>query len=1053
MFTEYFIKRPILASVFAIAFVIAGAISILNMSVTQYPDIAPPQVGVNASYLGADAQTVESGVTNLLEDEINGGKGIKYISSTSGSDGSSSISIAFQRGQNVDLAAVDIQARISAALDRMPEQVRASGVRVDKATGSISMIVALSSEKYSTEFLSNYASSYVNGALERVPGVAKIQMFGERKYAMRIWLDPHKLAAVELTPLDVLTAIQEQNFQAAGGQIGQAPAPAGQAYQMTVKTSGRLTNKSDFEEIILKAGTDGSFVKLKDVARLELGAEDYSSHVHYNSKDAVAIAIYNRSDANAIDVSNGINENLKRLSKGLPQGIEAAIAFDSSTAVRKSIEEVLQTLAQAILLVVLVIFIFLEDWRTTLIPTITIPVSLIGTFWFMNQFGFSINVLSLFGITLATGLVVDDAIVVVENVIRYASEKGISPKEAAAGAMAEVCRAIIGISLVLCAVFVPIGFFAGTTGELYKQFALTIAVSVAISTFNSLTLAPALSALWLKGKSERKSLIQKLFVPTNFLIELARKLYKSSLVIVLKLWPIALCFFVVCLGATYWLLQNVPSGYIPDEDQGYFVIMIQAPQGVTLNYTTGVLTKVEKILATSPEIVSNFGVSGAGFTGVSTNSGMVFVLLKPWSQRVGQEHSLNAVIDRLRLPLSQISEAAVVPFNPPSVPGLGTFGGFTFEVQDMSYGNMSRLADAVKQLVAQANQTPGLAGVFSTFEDNSPQLSVLVDREKAKSMGVNISSIYEIMQILLGSQYVNDFALANRSCRVFIEADQQYRCDPQQITEYYVRSNSGKLIQLKNMIKISRTSGASTISHYNLFRSAEINGSAGPGVSSGKAIQLMQDLANKILPQGMTYSWSGLSLEEIEAGSQTIIIFSLGILAVFMVLAAQYENLFDPLVVLIPLPLAVMGALSAQFWRGLENDIFCRIGLVMLVGLTSKNAVLIVEFANRLRSQGEPLLSAIIDASVIRWRPIVMTSVAFIMGILPLTVTQGAGAEARHSLGTAVCGGMIVSTLLSLYIVPVIYLAIHGAVDFLSRLAHRRTVTVADNLNNQKNEE
>lgn len=1016
-----------LATVLALAIVIAGLLSIRLLPVAEYPDIAPPQVGVTAFYLGADARSVESGVTNLLENEINGANGVKYISSTSGSDGSSNIMVTYERGHNVSLAAVDVQSRISATTARLPDQVRATGVHVDKALTSFVMSIALSSDTYGTEFLSNYASKYVTGALERVKGVGKVTIFGERKYAMRIWLDPEKLAKLGMTPLDVLAEVQQQNVQTAGGQIGQSPTAQNQSYQLSVRTSGRLTNKAEFEDIILKA-RNGAFVRLKDVARIDLGAEDYSSVVRYNGKPAIAIAVFQTPGANALEVTEGIQQTLDRLSKRFPPGMNASVAFDTTLAVKESIHDVLQTLVAAIGLVIAVIFIFLEDWRTTLIPALTIPVSLVGTFAFMHLLGFSINVLTLFGITLATGLVVDDAIVVIENISRYAEERGMHPKDAAAGAMEEVFRAIIGISLVLCSVFIPIGFFSGTTGELYKQFALTIAVSVAISAFNSLTLTPALGAMWLAPAKPRRSLLFKI---TNGIIEWFKSAYKLSLTIVLKLRAVALILFVASLLLTHWLTTVVPSSFLPNEDEGYLMVVIQSPQGVSLDYTTKVLEKVEKELRKIPEVQSEFGVTGYGFNGSSPSNGLAFAALKPWSERRAPGSALGSVVARLRPALSTITEAVVVPFTPPAIQGLGQFGGFTFELQDMESADISRLATVTRTLIAKAATTPGLAGVFSSFSDDKPQLTVTVDREKAKSMNININQIYSIVQVLLGSQYVNDFELEDQSCKVYVQADVDFRSNPSQISEYYVRSDTGQMVQLKNLVTITRSKGPTAISHYNLYRSAEINGSAAPGVSSGQAIELMQNLAAGILPSGMTYSWTGISLEEIEAGPQALIIFGLAILSVFMVLAAQYENLADPIVVLLPMPLAIMGALGAQYLRGLENDIFCRIGLVMLVGLASKNAVLIVEFANRLRSQGEPLATAIIDASVIRWRPIIMTSLAFIMGILPLTVAEGAGAQARHSLGTAVCGGMVVSTILSLYLVPVIYLTVHETNDFI----------------------
>lgn len=1026
MFVDFFIRRPIFATVCALIIILAGVVSIPTLPLAEYPDISPPKVSVTSTYTGASAEVVESAVTTPLEQAINGAQSIKYITSTSGNDGTSTININFDLGRDVDLAAVDVQSRISSAQGRLPEEVKRTGVTVAKVSNSFVLAIGILTpdDRYSSQFLSNYADVYIKDALKRVKGVGDVRIFGERKYSMRIWLDPTKLVNKGVTPQDVVAAIAEQNVQVAAGQIGQAPLPPGQLFQMSIRAQGRLKNAEEFENIIIRNGSDGQLVRLKDVGRAELGAEDYGNVVRFRGKEAVGIGVFQRPGSNALEIASGVRAEMERLAKRFPPGMKHEFAFDTTLSVRESIKEVLITLAQAIGLVVLVIFVFLQSWRSTLIPVITIPVSLIGTFAVMKVLDFSINTLTLFGITLATGLVVDDAIVVIENITRFINEKHMPAREAASAAMAEVTGAVIAISLVLGAVFVPVAFFPGTTGQLYKQFALTIAISVAISTFNALTLTPALSALWLKEGVHRGG---KFFKPINWVIDSTRNFYTATLALVLKVKPLVLIVFTLLIGGTYWLSKEVPTAFIPNEDVGYFIVILQAPEGVSVNYTLNVLKKLEKELDHCPEIVSSFGIAGFSFSGTNPNNGIVFCSLKPWHDRHGEEHSLGGIINRLRGPFGAITEAMVIPVNPPAIQGLGNFGGFAFELQDLYGTDISRLAQTTMQVMMQGNQDKQLRGVFSTFTASSPQLIAEVLRDKARAMNILIGDIFSTLQIFLGSQYVNDFDLGNRIYRVYVQADALFRANPRNIDEFYVRSQTGQMVRMSNLVKIERTTAAQTINHYNLFRSAEVNGSTAPGVSSGQAIAAMESLAKRVLPQGMSYEWSGISLEEKESGPQGTILFVLGIIVVFLVLAAQYESFVDPVIILLSVPLAMMGALLAQYLRHLDNDVFCQIGLVMLVGLASKNAILIVEFANHLKLSGLSPEEAVKGACETRFRPILMTSLAFVSGILPLVFATGAGAASRHSLGTAVCGGMIFSTVLSLYIVPVIYLTV-GAI-------------------------
>lgn len=1032
MFVDFFIRRPIFATVCALIIVLAGAVSIPTLPLAEYPDISPPRVSVTSMYTGASAEVVESAVTTPLEQQINGAQSIKYITSSSGNDGTSTINVTFELERDIDLAAVDIQSRISSAEGRLPEEVKRTGVTVAKVSNSFVLAIGIFNpdNRYSSQFLSNYADIYIKDALKRVKGVGNVQIFGERKYSMRIWLDPNKLAKKGVTPQDVVNAVADQNMQVAAGQIGQAPLAQNQMFQMSVKAKGRLKTAEEFENMVIRSGADGQLIKLKDVGRAELGAESYQNVVRYRGKEAVGIGIFQRPGSNALEISQGVRDEMAKLAKRFPPGMTYEFAFDTTLSVKESIKEVLITLTQAIALVILVIFIFLQSWRTTLIPVFTIPVSLIGTFAVMKVLGFSINTLTLFGITLATGLVVDDAIVVIENITRFIHEKGMSAREAASAAMKEVTGAVIAISLVLGAVFIPVAFFPGTTGQLYKQFALTIAISVAISTFNALTLTPALSALWLKNEEVGNNWF---FRPINWVIDTMRNAYTSTLAVVLKFKPLVLAGFAALLVCTYGLSKVVPTAFIPNEDVGYFIIIIQAPEGVSLNYTINVLKQVEKELDKCPEIISSFGVAGFSFSGTNPNNAIVFSSLKPWHERHGPEHHLNAIIERLRTPLSGISQAAVIPFNPPAIQGLGNFGGFVFELQDLYGTDVEYLAKVTGQVMMEGNADKQLRGVFSTFTAASPQLIVEVLRDQARALNVYLNDIFNTLQILLGSWYVNDFDLGNRIYRVYVQADQNFRSNPKNIDEFYVRSRTGQMIRMNELVKVSRTTAPQTINHYNLFRSAEVNGSAAPGVSSGEAMAAMEKMAKRILPQGMSYEWSGISLEEKESGPQTFLLFALGIVVVFLVLAAQYESFSDPVIILLSVPLAMLGALLCQWLRHLDNDVFCQIGLVMLVGLASKNAILIVEFANHLKAQGMASYEAVTKACEIRFRPILMTSLAFVFGILPLVFASGAGASSRQSLGTAVCGGMVISTFLSLYVVPVIYLVVNGLRDWFGK--------------------
>jgi HAE1 family hydrophobic/amphiphilic exporter-1 len=1026
VFVDTFIRRPVLSTVCSLVIILAGAIAIPTMPVAQYPELAPPQVVVNAVYTGASAQTVETAVTTPIEQAINGAEGLLYITSSSTNTGLATITATFDLTRNQDIAAVDVQNRVASVQGRLPNDVKNIGVTVTKSSTGFVLAAGVYdvNGQYDPLFLSNYLDVFVRDALKRVPGVADVIIFGERKYSMRLWVDPARLAARNLTANDVVNALREQNVQIAAGQVGQPPVESGQEYQISVRAAGRLTEAAQFDNIVIKANPDGGLVRLRDVGRAELGAESYVSDLRFNGRSAVGFGVSQLPSANALDVYENVVSELERLAKNFPPGMQYKIAFDTTTVVSESIREVVKTLFEAIFLVVVVMFLFLQDWRSTIIPTITIPVALVGTFAFVKLLGFSINTLTLFGITLATGIVVDDAIVVIENIQRHIHEYGRTARQAASEAMGEVLGAVVATALVLIAVFVPVAFFPGTTGRLYQQFSLTIAFSVALSAFNALTLTPALSALLLRGEREKGAFFRFF----ERMIAAGTALYLRVLRVAIRIRPAMIVLFVAGLALTWWVYKVVPTGFLPDEDQNYFIIQTQAPEGASLEYTSNVMRQAEQVLAKVPDIQGVFSVAGFSFSGASSNRGIMFINLKPIDERPGDEHSAQTIVARLRGPLMGISGAVVIPFLPPPIRGLGAFGGFQFELLDQSGGPIEQLAAVTRDLTVAGNQSPELRALFSSFTASDPQLFVDIDREKVKSLGMPLSEVSDALQIFLGSQYVNDFDFNNRSYRVYVQADRAFRSNPRDLEQFYVRSGDGRMLPLATVVHVRETTAPQVISHFNLFRSAEINGSAAPGYSSGEALLAMQDVAQRTLPQGFAFAWAGQSLEELKAGGQAMLIFGLGLLLVYLTLAAQYESFVLPFIILLAVPLAVLGAVGAQGLRGLANDIYCQVGLVMLIGLAAKNAILIVEFAEQLREKGLTIVEAAIEAARIRLRPILMTSLAFILGVLPLVFASGAGQAGRHSVGTAVFGGMLLSTFLNVIFIPVLYVVVRTLV-------------------------
>ncbi|MCM1981943.1 efflux RND transporter permease subunit [Lyngbya confervoides] len=1038
---NFFIKRPVFATVCSIIVTLLGLAAIPTLPVAQYPNITPPQVSVNANYVGANAEVVETTVTNILERELNGLEGVRYVKSTSANDGTSNINLTFDLGSDQDLAAVDVQNRVSSVLSRLPGPVTQTGVRVNKSNSNFLLAIGLYAEadeagqdRYDDVYLSNYADLYLVDSLRRIQGVDDVRIFGERKYAMRVWLDPNRLASRSLTPQDVVAALQAQNLQVGAGQVGQPPVDANQQYQYSVTALGRLEDAAEFNELVIRTAEDGTLTKLRDVGRAELGAENYGSLLRFMASDRVSrrgvgLGIQQQIGSNALDVANAVRAEIETLSASFPPGVKYDIAFDTTRFIEAGTREVITSLLLAIVLVIVIIYLFLQNWRSALIASIAIPVALVGTFIFIKLLDFSINTLTLFGLTLATGLVVDDAIVIVEDITRRIQEEGMQPVAAAIASMDDLLGAVIATSIVLVTVFVPVAFLPGTAGQLYQQFALTIACAITVSTFNAITLTPTLSALLLRqGQTPN----HWFFNAINGLINRARQTYGVSVAYITRHRSLVLAGFAVALVLTYGLYNFVPRAFLPEEDQGYFITIVQGPEGVSLNYTESVLQQAEAILKEESEIQNIFAVGGFSFSGSTPNNGIIFSTLKPWDQRPGPQGSAAAVIERLFPKLMGIQEATVIPFAPPAINGVGSIGGFEFYLQDRVGLGFEVMGQTLGEFMGRAStyptpQNPVLQRLRPNFSANTPQISVTVDRAKASALQVSIADIFDTLRIFLGSTYVNDFNQFQRTYRVYVQADQAFRSNPEDIRQLYVRSQTGQMIPLSSLVSVTQTSGPSIINHYNLSRAIEINGAAAPGQSSGQAIAAMEAVARETLPRGFGFEWSGLSLEEIESGSQGVIVFALGIVFVFLTLAAQYESYVDPLIIMLTVPLAMLGALLALVLRGIANDVYTQIGFVMLIGIASKNAILIVEFANQQRDRGMKIIPAVIEAAKERLRPILMTALSTVIGAMPLFFATGPGAAARQSLGTAIVGGMCIATILSLFVAPVLYIVIKSA--------------------------
>lgn len=1044
MIAETFIKRPVTAIVISIVIVLVGIISITNLPVAQYPDISPPTVSVSSNFIGADAQTVEQTVTTPLETQINGTPGMTYITGNSTSSGSSSITATFDVGTDVNIAALDVQNRVNVALPSLPNEVKRLGVTVLKRNPTFMEVLAFYSPNgtHDSKFISNYVSIYMVDALKRVPGVGDINAFGS-DFGMRIWLDPEKLAALKLTPADITAAINEQNLEIAPGTIGGVPQPNPQSFEYSVLTNSRINTPEQFKNIIIRSdpGT-GNMIYLKDVARVELGKFNYGNNALVDGKPATFLLIFQAPGANALETYAGVNKELAKLRKTFPKDIDYSVPSESVSVVKTSMNEVIYTLVEALALVVFVVFLFLQNWRATLIPVLAIPVSLIGTFIFFVPFGFTINTLTLFAFILAIGIVVDDAIIVVEAVQHNIDHNNMSPKDATRKAMSEISAPVIAIALILASVFIPVGFIPGIVGRLYQQFAITIAVSVIISAFVALSLTPALCSIMLKHSKDEKAkrgILEKFFFSFNNWFRRVTNSYSRGVANWIRKWPYIVVLLVVIFVGLFFLFKAKPTGFIPQEDEGRLYLTYELPEGASTTRSVNMLTELQARLKEIPEISVAGGLAGFNVISFSnkSNVGTMFIHLKDWDQRKGAEHSQDAVMKKIYQKTADIKGANILVIAPPAVPGLGRTAGFTFELQQTtSTDDIKQFSQVAQNFVGQLNKMPQIGRAYTFFTANTPSYQINVDREKAKQLGVSVADVYNTMSTLLGSSYINDFNLYGRNFRVVEQADSNYRSSLSDIGNFYVRNNQGNMVPLSSLTTTKLIEAPTAISHYNIYRSIEINGTPAAGYSSGQAIDALKEAAAKYLPPGYGYEFSGMSSEEIKAGNKTGMIFAISIVFVFLFLAALYESWSVPFSVLLAVPIGALGSIIAlTFIPSLTDNIYAQIGLITLIGLAAKNAILIVEFAKERVDAGMDLMKATISAVKLRLRPILMTSFAFILGVLPLAFATGAAAESRKTIGWTVFGGMLAATSLAIFIVPVLYVIITKAAYGKKKLA------------------
>ncbi|MDM0114621.1 multidrug efflux RND transporter permease subunit [Variovorax sp. J22R133] len=1062
--SKFFIDRPIFAGVLSVLMLIAGLIALRGLPISEYPDVAPPSVVVRAQYPGANPKVIAETVATPLEESINGVEGMLYMGSQATTDGVMTLTVTFKLGTDPDKAQQLVQNRVSQAEPRLPEEVRRLGITTVKSSPDITMVVHLVSPngRYDIDYLRNYAVLNVKDQLARIQGVGQVQIWGGGEYAMRVWLDPQKVAQRGLSASDVVAAVRGENVQAAAGAVGASPGLPGVDVQLSINAQGRLQSKEEFGDIIVKTGSDGAVTRLRDIARLELGAADYSLRSLLNNDSAVGIGVFQSPGSNALEISSQVRKAMTELQKNMPEGVEYRIAYDPTQFVRASIESVIHTLLEAIALVVLVVILFLQTWRASIIPLLAVPISVIGTFAVLHVLGFSINALSLFGLVLAIGIVVDDAIVVVENVERNI-EAGLSPRDATYRAMREVSGPIVAIALVLVAVFVPLAFITGLTGQFYKQFAVTIAISTVISAINSLTLSPALAALLLRSHDAPKDALTRgmdrafgwLFRGFNKLFSRGSNAYSGGVKRVISRKTLMLVIYLALVGVTFGLFKAVPSGFVPGQDKQYLIGFAQLPDGATLDRTDEVIRRMGKIMEQNPNVEGTLafpGLSINGFTN-SSNSGIVFAMLKPFEERKRKDQSGGAVAGQLNQQFAGIQDAFIVMFPPPPVAGVGTTGGFKLQLEDRGSVGYDGMDAAVQAFMNKARQAPELTGMFSSWQVNVPQLYADIDRTKARQLGVPVTDIFDTMQIYLGSLYANDFNQFGRTYSVRVQADAPYRARAEDIGLLKVRSTSGEMVPLSALMKVNATFGPERAMRYNGYLAADINGGAAPGYSSGEAQDAIERIAAETLPKGVSFEWTDLTYQEILAGNSAILVFPIAILLVFLVLAALYESLTLPLSIILIVPMGLLAAMTGVWISDGDNNVFTQIGLIVLVGLSAKNAILIVEFARELEFAGRTPMQAAIEASRLRLRPILMTSLAFVMGVLPLVLATGAGSEMRSAMGVAVFAGMIGVTAFGLFLTPVFYVALraltgnkplklHGEVPHGEDFAHAPTPTL-----------
>lgn len=1026
MFSIFFIRRPIFAMVISLLIVLAGMVSIFLLPIQEYPDVSPPTVLVSATYVGANAFTVEESVTRPLEDRINGVQGMIYMTSSSTSAGTSSINVFFEPGYSLDIAAVDVQNKVSMATPQLPSEVRQQGVIVDKQSPSIVCFIALTGdERYDEGFLSNYVTINILDELRRIPGVGKAESLGEKKYSMRIWLDPDRIKSLGMSPNDIINAVQSQNRQAALGRLGAPPTYDDQQIQFTLTTEGQLEDVKQFEEIVIKYQDDGSLVYLRDVATVELGAEKYDWNSRVNQKPAASIAIYQLPGANALDIKKRAVDKMEELSLRFPDGVEYSVPYDTTLFVDVAIDNVVQNLIIAVGLVILIVFVFLGSWRPTIIASVAIPVSLVGTFGIMLAAGFSINFLTLFGLILAIGIVVDDVILVVENVERIMNEDtDLTIPQVVKKAMLQLIGPIIATTLVLVAVFVPVSMMPGLTGSIYRQFSLTICFAVLISSLNAMTLSPALAAIVIRRFEEGKGKFI-LFRKFDQFFDWLTTGYTALVKFLIKVRYLLVVVFIGLLVATWWVFKITPTGFVPEEDKGAFMVMFNLKPGTALSQTSKVRADVEKILQGIDGVKDLVLIDGYNLLSstLDSSAGAGFVSLTHWSERTEPGQDAKSIIKKVNAASAVISDANIVAFNVPGIPGIGTVGGFDFRLQDYLSGDLNTFVNYAGQLIAEANQDPRIGLAYTTYAPNYPFVEIDIDRLKAASLNVDLAELFVTLQTYLGSFYINDFNKFGKVFRVYVQADKSFRSEIKDISDLFVRNRGGSMVPVSTLVSLNKTIGPSDLSHYNMYRSITINGSAAPGYSSGQAMQAMEDVAAKVLPENNTYGyeWSGMSYQERLAGNTKIYVFAFALIVVYLVLSAQYESWVMPIMIMVSVPLVMLGALIGQNLAGLDNNLFAQIGLVLLIGLSSKNAILIVEVAKEQREQGVAIQDAALHAAKLRFRAIMMTILSFVFGVIPLAVASGAGAMTMKSIGVVVLGGMIAATFISTMLVPVVY--------------------------------